>query len=112
MTRRPIPSRPRPRLTNRRRGTTPSAGLSARTSRSKKTTFSRSTGRGEGKAELPPSLLTARQRIPLLLALWGAVALLIGGAPARADDNSQRLSVIEENDSLFFDSDRHYTQGL
>jgi lipid A 3-O-deacylase len=41
------------------------------------------------------------------------VALLIAGAPAalRADDG-QRLSVIEENDSLFFDSDKHYTQGL
>lgn len=45
------------------------------------------------------------------LALWGA--LLIAAAPAalRADDG-QRLSVIEENDSLFFDSDDHYTQGL
>jgi lipid A 3-O-deacylase len=46
------------------------------------------------------------------LALWG-VAVLVGAAPAalRADDG-QRLSVIEENDSLFFDSDKHYTQGL
>ncbi|MFM9843290.1 MAG: lipid A deacylase LpxR family protein [Dongiaceae bacterium] len=46
------------------------------------------------------------------LALWGA-ALLIAAAPAalRADDG-RRLSVIEENDSLFFDSDKHYTQGL
>ena len=43
----------------------------------------------------------------------GAAALLIAAAPAplRADDG-QRLSVIEENDSLFFDSDKHYTQGL
>jgi lipid A 3-O-deacylase len=46
------------------------------------------------------------------LALWTA-ALLITAAPAaaRADDG-QRLSVILENDSLFFDSDKHYTQGL
>jgi hypothetical protein len=46
------------------------------------------------------------------LAIWGA-ALLIAAAPAgvRADDG-QRLSVIEENDSLFFESDEHYTQGL
>ncbi len=46
------------------------------------------------------------------LALLGA-ALLIAQAPAalRADDG-QRFSVIEENDSLFFDSDKHYTQGL
>ncbi len=48
----------------------------------------------------------------LRLALLGA-ALLIAAAPAalRADDG-QRLSVVEENDSLFFDSDKHYTQGL
>jgi len=46
------------------------------------------------------------------LAGWGA-ALLIAAAPAalRADDG-HRLSVIEENDSLFFESDDHYTQGL
>jgi lipid A 3-O-deacylase len=43
------------------------------------------------------------------LALFGA-ALLIPAA-LRADDG-QRLSIIEENDSLFFDSDKHYTQGL
>src|SRR5262245_20102800 len=43
-----------------------------------------------------------------------SAALLIAAAPpaARADDEGQRLSVIEENDSLFFDSDKHYTQGL
>src|SRR5262249_42306323 len=46
------------------------------------------------------------------VAMW-SVALLIAAAPAaaRADDG-QRLSVIEENDSIFFDSDDHYTQGL
>ena len=46
------------------------------------------------------------------LAFWGA-ALAIAAAPAasRADD-SQRLSVILENNSLFFNSDKHYTQGL
>jgi hypothetical protein len=49
-------------------------------------------------------------------AIWGA-ALLSAAAPAAAPtsvraDDSQRLSVIEENDSLFFDSDDHYTQGL
>jgi hypothetical protein len=40
-------------------------------------------------------------------------ALLMAAAPAglRADDG-HRLSVIVENDSLFFDSDEHYTQGL
>src|SRR5262245_32429377 len=43
-----------------------------------------------------------------------ATALLIAAAapaPGRADEG-QRLSAIEENDSLFFDSDKHYTQGL
>ena len=46
------------------------------------------------------------------LALLGA-ALLIAETPAvvRADDG-HRFSVILENDSLFFDSDKHYTQGL
>ncbi len=42
-----------------------------------------------------------------------AAALLSAAAPAaaRADDG-HRLSAIEENDSLFFDADEHYTQGL
>ena len=43
------------------------------------------------------------------LAVSGAV---LAGAPAARADDGQRLSVIEENDSLFFDSDDHYTQGL
>ena len=53
-----------------------------------------------------------RLRHGLRLVLW-SMALLIAAAPAalRADDG-QRLSIIEENDSLFFDSDKHYTQGL
>src|SRR5215470_12631338 len=45
------------------------------------------------------------------LAIWGAV-LLTAAAPAARADEGQRLSVIEENDSLFFNSDDHYTQGL
>jgi lipid A 3-O-deacylase len=42
-----------------------------------------------------------------------AAALLSAAPPAavRADDG-QRVSAIEENDSLFFNSDKHYTQGL
>jgi lipid A 3-O-deacylase len=48
----------------------------------------------------------------LRLALCSA-ALQIAAAPgALYADDRQRLSVIEENDSLFFDSDKHYTQGL
>ena len=35
---------------------------------------------------------------------------LIASAPARAEDG--RLTLIEENDSILFDSDRYYTQGL
>ena len=58
--------------------------------------------------EMRGSRISRRAR----LAIWGA-ALLMAATPAslRADDG-QRLSVIEENDSLFFDSDDHYTQGL
>jgi hypothetical protein len=46
------------------------------------------------------------------LAVCG-IALLLAAAPvaSRADDRS-RLTVIEENDSFFFDSDKNYTQGL
>lgn len=32
-------------------------------------------------------------------------------APARADDQV-RFNILEENDSLYFNSDKHYTQGL
>jgi len=37
--------------------------------------------------------------------------LLTAATPARADDNN-RFSLLEENDSLYFNSDKHYTQGL
>jgi hypothetical protein len=43
--------------------------------------------------------------VPLVFVAAGALA------PARADD-MHRLSILEENDSLFFNSDKHYTQGL
>lgn len=45
------------------------------------------------------------------LAIWGVAVLAAAPGYLRADD-SRRLSVIEENDSLVFDSDEHYTQGL
>jgi lipid A 3-O-deacylase len=32
-------------------------------------------------------------------------------SPARADDKD-RVAILEENDSLYFNSDKHYTQGL
>jgi lipid A 3-O-deacylase len=40
-----------------------------------------------------------------------AAALLALAAPALADD-SARINLLEENDSLYFNSDKHYTQGL
>jgi lipid A 3-O-deacylase len=40
-----------------------------------------------------------------------AAALLAVAAPAHADDTS-RINLLEENDSLYFNSDKHYTQGL
>jgi len=45
------------------------------------------------------------------LVLGGAALLAAAPGAVRADDG-QRLSVIEENDSLFLNSDDHYTQGL
>lgn len=46
-------------------------------------------------------------------ALAAVVCGVLAGipAPARADDNN-RFSLLEENDSLYFNSDKHYTQGL
>lgn len=46
----------------------------------------------------------------LCLAAAGIAAMLGAGA-ARADDNG-RFSVVEENDSVLFGSDKYYTQGL
>ncbi len=49
----------------------------------------------------------------LSLASLLALALLAPAlrAPARADE-MPRVSILEENDSLYFNSDKHYTQGL
>jgi len=44
----------------------------------------------------------------------GAIALMAVALPlasARADDKN-RFTALEENDSLYFNSDKHYTQGL
>lgn len=46
--------------------------------------------------------------VTLLLAAWAASA---PGGPARADDKN-RVILLEENDSLYFNSDKHYTQGF
>ena len=52
----------------------------------------------------------SRQPPRLCLAV-ATLAALLGAGHAQADDNS-RLGVIEENDSIGFDSDKYYTQGL
>lgn len=46
--------------------------------------------------------------------VFAALALLLLAAPVvpAAADEGQRITVIEENDSLPFNSDKHYTQGL
>jgi hypothetical protein len=50
---------------------------------------------------------TVPRRLPPFLA---ALFLLLGASPAFAENG--RFTIIEENDSLFFNSDKHYTQGL
>ena len=64
------------------------------------------------KARVPDREKAWRRVCGRRLALC-AIAVLIATAPpaSRADDRS-RLSIIEENDSLFFDSDKNYTQGM
>lgn len=48
---------------------------------------------------------------PVALALAAASLLFAAQIPARADDLG-RVNILEENDSLYFNSDKHYTQGL
>jgi lipid A 3-O-deacylase len=51
-------------------------------------------------------------RLPRLLAAVASVCILLTPlAAARAEDKS-RLTLLEENDSLYVNSDKHYTQGL
>src|SRR5262245_6565556 len=55
---------------------------------------------------------TAVRRSPnLSLAAAATIAATLGATQARADDNS-RFGVIEENDSIIFDTDKYYTQGI
>ncbi|HYM72875.1 MAG TPA: lipid A deacylase LpxR family protein, partial [Stellaceae bacterium] len=56
------------------------------------------------------------RKIAVVMALCG---MLAAGAQARAqqpassaDVESNRFTILEENDSLFFNTDKHYTQGL
>ena len=55
--------------------------------------------------------MTARNSRRSLSLAVATAAIALGAAAARADDNS-RISVIEENDSVLFDSDKYYTQGI
>jgi len=48
-------------------------------------------------------------RIALALLLWIALTTTQGGAWG---EEAGRITILEENDSLFFNSDKHYTQGL
>src|SRR5712692_1859661 len=45
------------------------------------------------------------------VALAAFLALAVPSGAARADEAS-RSTVVEENDSIYFNSDKHYTQGL
>lgn len=47
----------------------------------------------------------------LLLSLAASSLLSAAQIPALADDQ-ERINILEENDSLYFNSDKHYTQGL
>jgi hypothetical protein len=53
---------------------------------------------------------SSRRSPALWLAVAGAVAAL-GATAARADDTI-RFTIIEENDSIAFDHDKYYTQGI
>ena len=48
-------------------------------------------------------------RIALALLLWIALTTTQGGAWG---EEVGRITILEENDSLYFNSDKHYTQGL
>ena len=48
-------------------------------------------------------------RVAILMAL--VIAVLANPRTARAD-NAERITVLEENDSIYFNSDKHYTQGI
>ena len=49
-------------------------------------------------------------RKPLFLLLLTACCIL--SAPLVRAEDTGRFTILEENDSLFFNSDKHYTQGL
>jgi lipid A 3-O-deacylase len=48
---------------------------------------------------------------PLLAACLTGLAIVALSSSARADDKSH-ITILEENDSIYFNTDKHYTQGL
>src|SRR5262245_10160731 len=50
-------------------------------------------------------------RLPGRFLAGAAIAAALGIGAAHADDSS-RITGLEENDSVLFDSDKYYTQGL
>jgi lipid A 3-O-deacylase len=48
---------------------------------------------------------------PAIAIALAGLSLAMAPSAARADD-TERFSIIEENDSILFNSDRHYTQGI
>lgn len=53
--------------------------------------------------------MPAVRHLALSLASWSVLAAIPGIAQA---EDAHRFGVLEENDSLYSDSDKHYTQGL
>ena len=51
-------------------------------------------------------------RRALLFWLLLALLLSLAAAAARAGDKTERFTALEENDSLYFNTDRHFTQGV
>src|SRR5690349_5813871 len=74
--------------------------------------------RGETRLRRPShgqtgSFMTASysRRSPALCLAAATFAAALGAAETRAGDNT-RFGGVEENDSIFFNSDKYYTQGL
>ena len=55
---------------------------------------------------------TARLFLRLSLAATVVASALVGIENSARGQDQERITVLEENDSLFFNSDKHYTQGL
>lgn len=54
-------------------------------------------------------------RLLLVPAAFASLLLAVNASPAEGAsdaDNLDRVTLLEENDSLYFNADRHYTQGL